>query len=503
MVNHWMWISIGAAVLVAIMCICIGLMLFVLTALYDSIGPVPPPTLPASTETDDEPCALFRHLPFLKPHLAWTPLGDFPTPIHRARLPNLLSSGRAGTFFLKREDLASPFYGGNKVRTLQHQLASCVLHHAMHPEARFLVVGSSGSNQNVAAVVHGRRVGLAVHPFWPMHDKPDLDNTLNFLSILSFNPPIQYHNTTFHTWRAILRSLFFSTDKVFPMGGHNLLGILGQVGGVLELAEQIRRGDMPDVDVLYVAAGSACTLTGLVLGVCLCRHLGLPAFRSPTFEIAAVPIQPEIARLERRLGVFNAAWTAFVPLTPRYGFRRVARFLMQTGLDVNLEPLAVAFFGSHVRLVTDADLVGKYGAHTTRSLAAAAFDSVMEIDGPLPAWMESTTTKEGRDVRPWLCGHFVAKVFAMLVEDLIDEDEGCENARTKKKTRLLWQTKSLVQPRGPADEWSRFVELTAASKGLATWANKGHAHSLLRRGRVHVPDGRPETYQGLMTSVNI
>ncbi|CAK5135745.1 unnamed protein product, partial [Aphanomyces euteiches] len=49
---------------------------------------------------------------------------------------------------------------------------------------------------------------------------------------------------------AYLRALFFNADKIFVMGGNNMLGVLGQIGGILELAEQIEAGELPDVDRL-------------------------------------------------------------------------------------------------------------------------------------------------------------------------------------------------------------------------------------------------------------
>ena len=73
-------------------------------------------------------------------------------------------------FCVKREDLISPMYGGNKVRTLQHQLAVCesrrddvgkdqetTTYAAAFPQ--LVSVGTGGSNQVVAMVVHAQRLG--------------------------------------------------------------------------------------------------------------------------------------------------------------------------------------------------------------------------------------------------------------------------------------------------------------------------------------------------------
>ncbi|CAE8641353.1 unnamed protein product, partial [Polarella glacialis] len=79
-------------------------------------------------------------------------------------------------------------------------------------------------------------------------------------------------------WPQVFSALRSSMSSVFMPGGNNPLGILGQVGAALELAEQITRGELPDPDGIVVAMGSACTVTGLILGVALARHLGMEAF---------------------------------------------------------------------------------------------------------------------------------------------------------------------------------------------------------------------------------
>ena len=131
---------------------------------------------------------LFRHFPHIKDQLAWRELGDFPTPVHRASIRN-----GGVQFQVKREDLASPIYGGNKVRTLQHQLAVCESRlaaaapgSAEHARLRRIaVVGSGGSNQVVASLAHAGPHLPKLEALWVAPDAPDLDNTLNMLSTLS------------------------------------------------------------------------------------------------------------------------------------------------------------------------------------------------------------------------------------------------------------------------------------------------------------------------------
>jgi hypothetical protein len=121
-----------------------------LSRLYHSVSPLPPTEAQLATE-DLDSCPIFRHIPELRGRVAFREIGEnYPTPIHSVTVDGV-------SFLVKREDLSSATYGGNKVRTLQHQLASCEAHLDTHPDATFTVVGSSGSNQSVATTVHGMR----------------------------------------------------------------------------------------------------------------------------------------------------------------------------------------------------------------------------------------------------------------------------------------------------------------------------------------------------------
>lgn len=165
--------------------------------------------------------------------------------------------------------------------------------------------------QVIATVVHGlHRRGLVVSPVW-LEDPPDLDNTLNMLSTLSF--PVQRlwsWGAPLSLLRAVMGAVFFTGEDsgpiVMPVGGNNPAGVLGQVGGALELAEQIDRGEVPDIDGLYVAVGSSCTVSGLIIGIALARRRGLKAFRKPGFRLHACPIHHAFASAHRAVGLFTA-----------------------------------------------------------------------------------------------------------------------------------------------------------------------------------------------------
>jgi len=250
---------------------------------------------------------------------------------------------------------------------------------------------------------------------------------------------------------------------------------------MLELAEQVAAGECADPGRVYLPVGSACTLSGLVLGVALARRLDLPAFRASEFELVGVPIHHLFAAAERTLRLHTAAPFSAVPLTVGHTVREGAAALAQLGgPDVTAEALAV--LETEVRFVTRPDLVGLYGAHSAVSKAAAAeFDAgARVVDGA----GEAAPT-------PWMCGHFCAKALAALLEEL--DATGAPAAPS-----LLWQTKSLVQPRGERDEWEA---LAAMPSSVRRWAAEGEAQSALRPGSIPAEGAAPDGYRHLMTRV--
>ena len=90
---------------------------------------------------------LFEKWPELRGQIPHVDLGLWPTPVEQ--LEGL--ADRDGSVWVKREDLSSPFYGGNKVRKLEFLLADS--------EKTVLTFGAFGSHHVLATAIHARRVG--------------------------------------------------------------------------------------------------------------------------------------------------------------------------------------------------------------------------------------------------------------------------------------------------------------------------------------------------------
>ena len=72
----------------------------------------------------------------------------------------------------------------------------------------------------------------------------------------------------------------------------------------------------------------------------------------------------------------------------------------------------------------------------------------------------------------WVCGHFVGKALAPLLQDLKERAAADGSSNKIMPYYMLWMTKSAVQPRGSIDEWPIFLQENEVVK---EWANEGKA----------------------------
>jgi D-cysteine desulfhydrase len=203
---------------------------------------------------------LFRNYPELKQKIAWLPLGTFPTPVHQLH--------RLGyeNLWIKRDDLSSLVYGGNKVRKLEFILAEARKRNTRH----IVTFGGIGTNHGLATAIFCDRLGI--------------DCTL-----LLFRQPVsghvrrnlllfeKYHAVTIYKktrWRTVLAYYLLHRIRhpgacyVFA-GGSNAVGTIGYVNAAFELKEQVDNGEIPEPAVVFCPLGSGGTLAGLSLGFAL------------------------------------------------------------------------------------------------------------------------------------------------------------------------------------------------------------------------------------------
>ncbi len=212
--------------------------------------------------SDESP--LFRRHPDLRGRIPWTPLGAWPTPVTRVDDP---PEGFEGELWVKRDDLSSSSYAGNKVRKLEHLLADARAREC----GRVITTGVVGSHHCLATAVHGKRMGMPVTLV--VFPQPETAHSRKIAALNEAWADEVRHCGSFATqpfaeaaarWRHRRERPY-----VIPGGGSNALGALGYVAGALELAEQVDRGELPRPDSITVAAGTLGTLAGIAIGAAM------------------------------------------------------------------------------------------------------------------------------------------------------------------------------------------------------------------------------------------
>jgi len=212
--------------------------------------------------------ALFEELPTLERRIVRVALGNFPTPVESlAALSRELGVSPEG--WVKRDDISSPSYGGNKVRTLE----------LLFGEARaagyesVMATGAFGSNHALATALHAPRAGLLPRALL----FPQATSQAAFLNLRALTWSEARLSALPH-WSALPFGMAWlgrgaNAPYVMAPGGATPLGALGYVSAALELGYQIAAGELPAPRRVIVGVGSTCTSAGLLVGLTLAAEL--------------------------------------------------------------------------------------------------------------------------------------------------------------------------------------------------------------------------------------
>ena len=205
--------------------------------------------------------SLFSRYPW-QHRIAHVHLADaIPTPITRLETAD-------GSLWVKRDDLTSTFYGGNKVRKLEYVLAE-VAERNCTP----VVVGANASHQVLATSMFSQLLGIGcevvLFPQPPTPGDTVVSEVLDGLGVPVYRASNRYA-LPLATARALITQGGRNERKclIYP-GGSSPHGNLGYVDCGLEIADAVLAGDCPEPDVVYTAFGTGGTAVGLAIGLTL------------------------------------------------------------------------------------------------------------------------------------------------------------------------------------------------------------------------------------------
>jgi 1-aminocyclopropane-1-carboxylate deaminase/D-cysteine desulfhydrase-like pyridoxal-dependent ACC family enzyme len=204
--------------------------------------------------------------------------------------------GLVRRLWIKRDDLTSRLYGGNKTRKLEFLLGGALA------EKRKAVItfGAYGSNHALATAVHASALGIEPHVVLsPQAPGPFAARTLRAHARLG---------TRLHLaggWdgkRAAVEVRRELTARdgiepcIIPAGGSSALGALGYVNAAFELLAQLAEAGAAAPAVVYVAGGTLGTAIGLAVGF---AAAGVPtrvvAIRVTPDEVASESVSHALA----------------------------------------------------------------------------------------------------------------------------------------------------------------------------------------------------------------
>lgn len=203
---------------------------------------------------DDIP--LYRRFPALRA-LPRVSLLTPPSPVHEITgIPD------APQLWIKRDDFNAPVMGGNKVRALEFLLGE------VRPGDTVLTLGGAGSTHVLSTAIHARRIGAET---MAMRWKHDMNNIADVISE-KLARELKETKVGATPIGAIVRCGYVRLTRnvhFIPLGGTSPLGALGHVNAGLELAAQIKRGDMPMPNEVVLPVASGGTMAGVALGLAI------------------------------------------------------------------------------------------------------------------------------------------------------------------------------------------------------------------------------------------
>ena len=206
--------------------------------------------------------ALGSLYPRLAEQLPKSAIAELPTPLEQH---SVSANSPAASLLVKRDDLTSKLYGGNKIRKLEYLLRRAQDHDAR----RVATFGTVASNHALATALFATAHKLECTCLLSHQSKtPKAPIALN-MHLRNHSEIVRYGGSRKSRIETMRKYLQHRQTWVIPMGGSNWLGAIAFVNAALELCSQLDDAGLPIPDRVYVANGTMGTAAGLTLGFAL------------------------------------------------------------------------------------------------------------------------------------------------------------------------------------------------------------------------------------------
>lgn len=322
---------------------------------------------------------LFERYPRLAKKLPRFPFGDFPTPTEK--LAGLSRRINRDNLYIKRDDLSSRTYGGNKVRKLEFLLADA----QKRGVRQIITSGGAGSNHALATALYAKQVGLRA--MLMLYEQPNSHSVRDNLLMDLYSKAELFHHDTYQkhlqAFEEAVRHYEIADGRksyIIPLGGSSPMGAIGYVNAGFELAEQITAGEIPLPSRIYLALGTMGTATGLLLG------LKAAGVKTHLHAVRVVPTY--VADIDKCHILFRQTNELLCDLEPSFPL-----------CTIESEELTICheYFGEKYGMFTpeamaaavflrESDEIALDGTYTGKACAAFVADARSNSDGPMLFW---------------------------------------------------------------------------------------------------------------------
>lgn len=301
------------------------------------------------------------------------PLATLPTPVSHG---DIVAGDNTVELFVKHDDLTGTHYGGNKLRKLEY-----LLQRAQDKDAeRVATFGTVGSHHAIATAMYARKCDLDCTCFLSHQSlHPGIGDALRF-HLQNGTEVIRWGGKRAQRIQTLREHLHNRNTWVIPIGGSSWLGSVGYVNAGLELAAQIKAGELEQPERIYIALGTMGSAAGLALG------LALAGINS---EIHAVRVtidlfcnEPAMRRLMKKLATMLNRIEPAIPadLDERSNVIVRHEFLGDGyGKTTDATDAAIELAREQRGLLLESTYTGK-------AMAALLDDIVKGVNGPLLFW---------------------------------------------------------------------------------------------------------------------